>query len=161
MFSPEVNRDILSPVSFLSRTANVYPDKIAVVYNDLRYTYSQFQTRIHQLANSLLTGGITHGDKVLFICPNTPPLLEAHFAVPMIGAVLVCVNTQLSSEEYNYIIDHSDAKAVFVDNEFAAQILPIVRTAEPGVTLCEICEDQLFVSVWTGRNTKPFSPMVR
>ncbi len=141
MFSPEVNRDILSPVSFLNRTANVYPNKIAVVYNDLRYTYSQFQNRIHQLANSLLTSGITHGDKVLFVCPNTPPLLEAHFAVPMIGAVLVCVNTQLSSQEYQYIIDHSDAKAVFVDNEFAAQIQPIVKLLNRVSLFVEICED--------------------
>lgn len=141
MFSPEVNRDILSPVSFLNRTASVYPNKIAVVYNDLRYTYRQFQTRIHQLANSLLARGITHGDKVLFICPNTPPLLEAHFAVPMIGAVLVCVNTQLSSEEYLYIIDHSDAKAVFVDNEFAAQVQPIAQELKRVSLFVNICED--------------------
>jgi len=80
---------------------------------------------------------------VLFICPNTPPLLEAHFAVPMIGAVLVCVNTQLSSQEFNYIIDHSDAKAVFVDAEFAAQIQPIAEELERVSLLVNICEENV------------------
>lgn len=140
MFRPAVNRDILSPVTFLNRSAAVYPDKIAVVYGDLRCSYRQFQARVHRLANALLGRGIGHGDKVVFICPNTPPLLEAHFAIPMIGAVLVCVNTQLSCPEYRYIIDHSDAKAVFVDNEFVAQIQPISGEL-PQVTLfVNICD---------------------
>ena len=140
MFRPEVNRDILSPISFLNRSADVYPDKIAVVYDDLRFTYRQFQARVHQLANALLGRGIGHGDKVVFICPNTPPMLEAHFAIPMIGAVLVCVNTQLSSREYLYIIDHSDAKAVFVDNEFAAQLQPIAGELAKVSLFVNICE---------------------
>ena len=97
MFKQSVNSDVLTPVSFLSRSARVYPTKVAVVYGDLSYTYSEFQTRVHQFANALLDNGIVAGDKVVFICPNTPPLLEAHYAVPMIGAVLVCLNTQLSN----------------------------------------------------------------
>jgi len=125
MFSQDVNRDILSPVSFLMRSARVYPNKVAVVYEDQKYTYSEFQDRVHQLANGLLKKGIGFGDKVVFICPNTPPMLEAHFAVPMIGAVLVCVNTQLSSQEYLNIINHSDAKAVFVDYECGPHIQAI------------------------------------
>jgi fatty-acyl-CoA synthase len=140
MFRPEVNRDILSPVSFLRRTASVYPDKIAVVYGDLRYTYSQFQARVHRLANALLERGIGAGNKVVFICPNTPPMLEAHFAIPMIGAVLVCVNTQLSSEEYRRLIDHSDAVAVFVDNEFAVWIQSIVEELPKVSLVVNICD---------------------
>ena len=138
MFRPEVNRDILSPVSFLKRSASVYPEKIAVIYGDLRYTYRQFQARVHRLANALSGRGIGMGDKVVFICPNTPPMLEAHFAIPMIGAVLVCVNTQLSSQEYRYIIDHSDADAVFVDSEFAVQIEPVAG---------ELTKVSLFVTI--------------
>ena len=127
MFRQSVNSDVLTPVSFLSRSARVYPTKVAVVYGDLRYTYSEFQTRVHQFANALLDNGIVAGDKVVFICPNTPPLLEAHYAIPMIGAVLVCLNTQFSSNEYLQIIDHSDAKAIFVDTEFVSEIRPVLR----------------------------------
>ena len=127
MFRSSVNRDILSPVSLLQRSASVYPHKVAVVYGERRYSYSQFQARVYRLANALLEKGIGAGDKVVFICPNTPPLLEAHFGVPLIGAVLVCVNTQLGAEEYRYIIDHSDAKALFVDNEYVAQVHPVIH----------------------------------
>jgi len=125
MYTAGVNHDILSPVSFLERSTRVYPDKTAVMYGDRRYSYREFQSRIHRLANALRSSGIAPGDKVVFICPNTPPLLEAHFAVPMIGAVLVCLNIHLSTGEYRYIIDHSDAGAVFVDSEYAAVIKAI------------------------------------
>lgn len=140
MFRPEVNRDILSPVSFLQRSAEVYPDKAAVVYGDVRFTYREFQARVHRLASALQSRGIGRGDKVVFICPNTPPLLEAHFAVPLIGAVLVCVNTQLPGPEYLYLIDHSDARAVFVDNEFAAQLHPIAGRLAKVSLFVNICE---------------------
>lgn len=126
MLRQSVNSDVLTPVSFLNRSARVYPSKVAVVYGDLRYTYNEFQTRVYQFANALLESGIAAGDKVVFICPNTPPLLEAHFAIPMIGAVLVCLNTQLSSNEYLQIIDHSDAKTIFIDTEFVDLIRPIL-----------------------------------
>ncbi len=140
MFRPEVNRDILSPVSFLDRSASIYPDKIAVIYGDVRFTYRQFQNRVQLLANALLKRNISRGDKVVFICPNTPPMLEAHFAIPMIGAVLVCVNTQLAGSEYLYIIDHSDAKAVFVDCEFAPLIQPIAGKLDKVSLFVNICD---------------------
>ncbi|WP_136807306.1 AMP-binding protein [Desulfosediminicola flagellatus] len=138
MFRARVNRDILSPVSFLNRSASVYPDKIAVVYGDKRYSYKEFFQRVNQLANALHESGIGVGDKVVFICPNTPPMLEAHYAIPLIGAVLVCINTQLSSSEYQYIIEHSDAKAVFVDNEFVNRLHPVIE---------ELSEVELFVNI--------------
>jgi len=140
MYRPEVNRDILSPVSFLKRTAGVYPDKTAVVYGDIRYSYRQFQARVNRLANALQDRGIGHGDKVVFLCPNTPPMLEAHFAVPLIGAVLVCLDTQLLSGEYPYLIDHCDAKAVFVDSEYADRILPVVDQLLKVSLLVNICD---------------------
>ncbi|SHO46424.1 AMP-binding protein [Desulfopila aestuarii] len=140
MFRSSVNRDILSPVSLLQRSASVYPHKVAVVYGERRYSYSQFQARVYRLANALLEKGIGAGDKVVFICPNTPPLLEAHFGVPLIGAVLVCVNTQLGADEYRYIIDHSDAKALFVDNEYVAQVHPVIHLLPRLSLLVNICE---------------------
>lgn len=140
MFRQSVNSDVLSPVSFLSRSARVYPTKDAVVYGDLRYTYSEFQNRVHQFANALVDSGIVAGDKVVFICPNTPPLLEAHFAVPMIGAVLVCLNTQLSSNEYLQIINHSDAKAIFIDTEFAGQVAPVLADLDKVTLIVNILD---------------------
>ena len=87
MNEPRVNYDVLSPVQFLIRSANVYPDKTAVVYGDTRYTYSEFYARVNRLADALKKQGIGPDDKVAFLCPNTPPMLEAHNAVPMIGAI--------------------------------------------------------------------------
>jgi len=116
MSEVSVNYDVLTPVKFLVRSAMVFPDKEAVVYGDTRRTYRQFYERVNRLASALKNKGIGKGDKVAFICPNTPPMLEAHYAVPMIGAALVSINIRLSANEIAYIINHSDAKALFVDN---------------------------------------------
>ncbi|MGW8194211.1 MAG: AMP-binding protein, partial [Desulforhopalus sp.] len=113
-----VNRSILTPVEFLTRSVFVYPEKIAVVHGNKRFTYREFAERIYRLANALKARGVGKGDKVAFICPNIPPMLEAHYGVPMIGAALVSVNIRLAPGEVSYIIDHSDAKIVVVDSEF-------------------------------------------
>jgi fatty-acyl-CoA synthase len=132
--------DVLTPVHFISRSALVYPDKTAVVYNDNRYSYKEFYARVNRLASALKKVGIQKGDKVAFVCPNTPPMLEAHFAVPMIGAVLVSVNIRLVSQEVCYIINHSDAKAVFVDNEFAGLVAPVISELKQVKTFVNICD---------------------
>lgn len=137
-----VNKSILTPVEFLTRSAVVYPDKPAVVYKKNRYTYKEFAERVYRLANALKAKGVGKGDKVAFICPNIPPMLEAHYAVPMIGAALVSVNIRLSQSEVSYILDHSDSKLVVVDSEFAA----LVNTEELAkvttyVTVCDVNED--------------------
>lgn len=134
-----VNKSILTPVEFLTRSAFVYPDKTAVVYKDKKYTYKQFAERIYRLANALKEQGVSKGDKVAFLCPNIPPMLEAHYAVPMIGAALVSVNIRLSPSEVSYIIDHSDAKVVVVDSEFAGLIQPLeLAQVKTYVTVCDI-----------------------
>lgn len=132
--------DVLTPVHFISRSALIYPNKTAVVYNDIRYTYQEFYSRVNRLASALKNIGIQKGEKVAFICPNIPPMLEAHFAVPMIGAVLVSVNIRLAAQEISYIINHSDAKAVFVDNEFAGIVNPIVNELTQVKTFVNICD---------------------
>jgi fatty-acyl-CoA synthase len=119
-----VNRSVLTPIEFLSRSTLVYPEKTAVIYGDKRYSYKQFSDRIFRLASALRLKGIGSGDKVAFLCPNIPPMLEAHYAVPLIGAALVSINIRLSSGEVSSIIDHSDAKIVVVDSEFAPLIKP-------------------------------------
>ena len=141
----KVNFDVLTPVRFLVRSAEVYPDKVAVIHGDQRYTYREFYQRVNRLASALKSRGVGKGDKVAFICPNTPPMLEAHYAVPMIGAALVSVNIRLSSSEVNYILNHSDAKAVFADNEFAHLVsgnpadLPNVETL---VNICDVTPEK-------------------
>ncbi|GAB6143147.1 long-chain-fatty-acid--CoA ligase [Desulfocicer niacini] len=137
--------DILTPVHFISRAAAVYDDKIAVIYEDKQYSYTEFYHRVNRLASALKKLGVGKGDKVAFICPNTPPMLEAHFAVPMIGAVLVSINVRLSPGELTYIIDHSDAKALFADNEFSKSLpsmmgeIPKIKTC---VNICDISDER-------------------
>ncbi len=140
MIDSSVNFDVLSPVKFLIRTAAVYPEKTAVVHGDVRYTYQQFHQRVNRLADALKKQGIGKGDKVAFVCPNTPPMLEAHYAVPMIGAALVSINIRLSANEVAYIINHSDAKAVFVDNEFANIVAPVTSRLEKVALFVNICD---------------------
>jgi fatty-acyl-CoA synthase len=135
-----VNYDVLTPVKFLMRSAQVYPDKVAVVHGDTRYTYRQFQERVNRLAHALQKNGISKNDKVAFLCPNIPPMLEAHYAVPMIGAALVSINIRLSANEVAYIINHSDAKAVFVDNAFAGTVQPILDQLEKVLFFVNICD---------------------
>lgn len=145
MSDKSVYFDVLSPVKFLPRSAAIYGDKEAVVYGDKRYTYNEFYARVNRLASALKKVGIEKGDKVAFICPNTPATLEAHYAVPMIGAALITVNIRLSSREVAYIINHSDAKALFVDNEFANLVEPILgelTQVKTFVNICDISDDK-------------------
>jgi fatty-acyl-CoA synthase len=121
-------RTELTPVSFLRRSAYVFPDKIAVVHGDRRYTYRQFEERANRLASGLRAAGLRHLDRVAFVCPNTPAMLEAHFAVPAAGLVLVPINTRLSGDEIGYILKHSGAKFVFVDHELEGLVKPLDRT---------------------------------
>tara|TARA_B100002003_G_C14144981_1_gene550508 strand:+ start:2156 stop:3061 length:906 start_codon:yes stop_codon:yes gene_type:complete len=136
----KVYHDVFTPVNFIVRSAAVYADKDAVVYKDRRYSYNEFFERINRLASTLVKIGVGKGDKVAFICPNTPPMLEAHFAVPMIGAVLVSINIRLSSQEIFYITNHSDAKVLFVDNEFFGVVKPILNELTAVKTLINICD---------------------
>src|SRR2546430_1832407 len=121
-------RTELTPVSFLRRSAYVFADKIAVVHGDRRYTYRQFEERANRLASGLRAAGLRHLDRVAFICPNTPAMLEAHFGVPAAGLVLVPINTRLNTDEIGYILKHSGAKFVFVDHELDGLVKPLDLT---------------------------------
>jgi fatty-acyl-CoA synthase len=121
----EVSFSALTPMSFLRRSVYTFPDREAVVYDDRRYTYSQFYERIMRMASGLRKLGIGKGDKVAFLSPNVPPLLEAHYGVPWVGAILVTINIRLSPAEISHIINHSEAKVLFVDSEFVPKIREI------------------------------------
>jgi acyl-CoA synthetase (AMP-forming)/AMP-acid ligase II len=121
----QVYRTELTPVSFLERSAYVFPDKVAVVHGERRYTYRQFEERAHRLASALRRAGLAKHDRVGFLCPNIPPMLEAHYGVLMAGGVLVAINIRLSSDEIGYILGHSGSKFLFVDHEFEGLIEPL------------------------------------
>lgn len=113
------NHQPLSPVSFLKRAAEVYPQKLAVVHGSIRRDYAEFYTRCLRLASALSERGIGLGDTVSVIAPNIPAMLELHYAVPMIGAVLNTMNIRLDGPIIGFMLDHGEAKALFVDREFS------------------------------------------
>jgi fatty-acyl-CoA synthase len=125
MTQAAVNYTPLTPLSFLARSAYVYPEKTAVVYRNTRYTYHQFRQRVNRLATALQGVGVRKGDRVAFLCPNIPPMLEAHYGVPLAGGILVAINIRLAPSEIAYILNHSGARVLCVDNEFAPLMRPI------------------------------------
>jgi fatty-acyl-CoA synthase len=118
-------RTELTPVSFLRRSAYVFPDKTAVVHGERRYTYGQLEARVNRLASGLRAAGLAKLDRVAIIAPNTPAMLEAHFGVPAAGLALVPINTRLNTDEIGYILTHSGAKVLLVDHEMAALVKPL------------------------------------
>jgi fatty-acyl-CoA synthase len=124
----------MSPLSFIERTVLVYPDRLAIVHGALRQSWGQTYTRCRRLASALRQQGIGVGDTVAVMLPNTPPMVEAHFGIPMAGAVLNALNTRLDAEALAFMLDHDEAKAVIVDPEFSgvmAQALALRTRSEP------------------------------
>ncbi|HAH08834.1 MAG TPA: hypothetical protein DCL48_01890, partial [Alphaproteobacteria bacterium] len=125
----------LSPITFLERSARTFPDHVAVIHGDLRRTYTQFYQRTRKLASALTRRGIKKFDTVALLAPNIPAMLEAHYGVPMAGAVINTINYRLSPAEVAFILDHGEAKVFIVDREFgelAAQALQLCK-AKPYV----------------------------
>lgn len=127
-----VNYSSLSPLSFLDRSVLVYPDKPAVVHGDLVYTYAQFGERVARLGAALRALGIGRGDRVAILAPNIPAMLDAKFGPMRLGAVLVPLNIRLAAREIAYILNHSGAKALIFDSEFAETVRGL-RDETPGV----------------------------
>jgi fatty-acyl-CoA synthase len=141
----EANFTPISPLSFIERTAEVYPDRLAIVHGPLRQTWSQTYARARQLASALQRAGIGKNDTVAVMLPNTPPMVEAHFGVPMAGAVLNALNTRLDPEAIAFMLDHGEAKAVIVDPEFAATMARALQLRQATTPLLLIdVEDPLF-----------------
>ena len=124
-----VSYTALSPLSFLERSARVWPDKTAVIYGRRQLSYSELAAEVQRVAGALQASGIGPGDRVAYLMPNLPEMLIAHYAVPLTGGVLVAVNTRLTAEEVAYILRHSGAKIVVVD----AALLPTAVAAAKGV----------------------------
>jgi fatty-acyl-CoA synthase len=117
----------LSPLSFIERSAKVYPNRMSVIHGQRRYTWSQTYARARQLASALNNMGIGKGDTVAIMGANTPETYEAHFGVPMAGAVLNTLNIRLDAATISFILDHGDAKVLLTDREFSATIKEALR----------------------------------
>ena len=115
------NYEALTPLSFLPRTALMFPDRRAVVYGERSYSWQEFYNRCKQLASALNSIGIAKGDTVAILAANTPEMIEAHFGIPMSGAVLNTINTRLDAETIAYVLGHGEAKVFIVDYELAPQ----------------------------------------
>jgi fatty-acyl-CoA synthase len=115
----------LTPLRFLERTADVFPDRLAVVHGSWRADYKTFRERSRRLASALAQRGVKPGDTVAAMLPNTPPMLEAHHGVPMAGAVLNALNVRLEAETIAYILDHGEAKVLLTDTEYS----PVIERA--------------------------------
>src|SRR5262245_42853747 len=117
----------LSPVSFLARAAEFFGDRTAIVHGERRFTYRQFYARARQLAHALTKAGIKRGDTVAILAGNVPAMLEAHYAAPMIGAVLNPINIRLDAPLVAFCLEHGDAKLLLADREFHGSIAPALQ----------------------------------
>ena len=109
----------LTPLSLLDWAADVYPERCAVIHGRQRLTWAQLRSRARGLASSLVAMDIGEGDTVAVMLPNTPQMIEAHYGVPMSGAVLHCINTRLDAATVAFVLEHSDSKVLIVDREFS------------------------------------------
>jgi fatty-acyl-CoA synthase len=112
----------LTPLSFLERAAHVYPDRTSVIHGSQRFTWRQTYERCRRLGSALARRGIGVGDTVAVMLPNTPPMVEAHFGIPMCGAVLNTLNTRLDPEALAFMLEHGGATLILVDREFTAVV---------------------------------------
>ena len=115
----------LTPLSFLERAADVFPERTAVIHGDWRCDYRELRARSRRLASALAKRGVQPGDTVAVMAPNIPAVLEAHHGVPMAGAVLNALNTRLEADTIAYILDHGQAKVLLTDTEYS----PVIEDA--------------------------------
>lgn len=113
------NNTPLSPVNFLQRTAQVFPDRIAIIHGEQKTTYKEYYHNVNRLASALIARGVQVGDTVTVMAANIPAFLEAHFAVPITGAVLNSLNTRLDAQALAFILDHGECDVLFVDTAYS------------------------------------------
>ena len=120
----------ITPLLFLERSAEIYPNRLAVIHGNLRQTWGQTYARCRRLASALSQHGIGIGDTVAVMLPNTPPMVEAHFGIPMVGAVLNALNTRLDPQSIAFMLNHGEAKVVIVDPEFSGTMKEALAIAK-------------------------------
>jgi fatty-acyl-CoA synthase len=132
------NHTPLTPLSFLRRSASVFPDRPAVIHGDLTHTWAQTEARCRRLASALARVGVGEGDTVAVMAPNVPALYEAHFGVLMLGAVLNAINTRLDSATVAFILDHGEAKVLITDRDMAPIVGPALEELGREITVIDI-----------------------
>jgi fatty-acyl-CoA synthase len=130
----------LSPISFLLRSAAVYPNRLAVAYGERRYSWREALERCRRLGSALAARGVGRGDTVAVMAPNTPEAFEAHFGVPMAGAVLNALNIRLDAATIAFILEHGEAKALITDTEFAPVIGEALRQLDQKPIVIDIAD---------------------
>lgn len=132
----------LSPLSFIARTAAVYPDRAAIVYGERRYTWRECHRRCVQLAAALRRRGIGRGDTVAVMAANTPEMLEVHFGVPLAGAVLNTLNTRLDAPTLAFMLQHAGARVLIADTEFAPLVQAVLALMDEQPLVIDIDDAQ-------------------
>src|SRR4030095_145222 len=132
----------LTPLSFIERSACVYPDRIAVVHGARRSTWAETYARSRRLASALARRGIGKGDTVAVMLPNIPAMYEAHFGVPMCGAVLNALNTRLDPAAIAFMLKHGEAKVLITDREFSATIEKALAATKPKPYVIDVLDPE-------------------
>mgnify|MGYP001480450551 FL=1 len=132
----------LSPLSFITRVKDIYPNYESLVYGNRSYNWLQTYNRCTKFASALTKKGITKGSTVSIIAANTPELFEAHYSIPMTGGVINTINTRLDAETIAYILDHSDAKLLIADTQFSPTIKKALKICGKKIPIVDIHDDQ-------------------
>lgn len=138
------NHEPLTPLAFLARSATTFPDREALIYGQRRMSYAEFESEVQKLARSLAQS-VTQGQVVSFVAPNTPEMLIAHYAVPLIGAVLNPLNPRLSGREFSYILEHAESQIVFVDSEVADVVAHAAASLDNPPAVIELVDEEFGV----------------
>jgi len=128
----------LSPLTFLERTAAIYPNYLSLVHGEIRHTWAESYARARRLASALQQRGIGYGDTVAMMGYNTPALFEAHFGVPMLGAVLNALNTRLDAANIAFMLQHAEAKILLTDREASPIIKEALQLLDRPLTVIDI-----------------------
>ena len=154
----KANHVALSPLSFLNRAQRLHGSRTAVIYGDLRRSWSEVSTRIRTIAAGIASLGIGKGDTVTVLSPNTPELFELQFAIPLAGAVINTLNTRLEAETIAYILDHADTKLVIVDRDLTGLLgqafrqlgreIPVIEFIDPNASADASCREDLGATLY-------------
>ena len=132
----------LSPLSFISRVKDIYPNYESLIYGKRKYTWIETYKRCTKFASALTKQGIKKGSTVSIIAANTPELFEAHYSIPMTGGVINTINTRLDAETIAYILDHSDAQLLITDTQFSPTMKKALEIYGKKIPIIDIHDDQ-------------------
>ena len=136
----EANYIPLTPLTFLKRAKDIYPDYEAVIYEDRKYSWTEVYKRTVKFASALTKIGVKKGDTVSFLAFNTPEIFEGHYSVPMTGAVLNTINIRLDAKTIAYILNHSDAKVLVVDRQLHGEVKKALNTLNKKIIIIDIVD---------------------